>query len=187
MASTTKPLLILDLDETLFFACESPLLRRHDCRLGPYYVYRRPYLSEFLRRCEQQYQLAVWSSSSSDYVAEAVHLVLPQDVSLAFAWSRDRCVQRYHPETKQRYYIKDLKKVKRLGYDLNRMLIADDTPLKVQRNYGNAVYVKEFAGDTTDEELKHLSVYLTSIARIANYRRLEKRNWRSLVLNQLNR
>lgn len=186
MPSTSKPLLILDLDETLFFASESPLSISHDCRVGPYYVYRRPYLAEFLDTCQQWYQLAVWSSSSSDYVEHAVSYVLPQDLSLAFAWSRERCIQRYHPETKQRYFIKDLKKVKRQGYDLGRVLIVDDTPQKVRRNYGNAVYPREFVGARTDQELRYLSEYLLSIVACQDYRSLEKRNWRSKVLNKPN-
>lgn len=183
MPSTVKPLLILDIDETLLYASGSALSHQHDFRVGPYYVYRRPYLNEFLHLCQHYFQLAVWSSSSSDYVAEIVQKVLPHGLSLVFAWSRDRCVQKDHPETKQRYYIKDLKKVKRLGYDLDRVLIADDTPQKVKRNYGNAIYVKEFTGNPTDQELKVLGIYLSSIADAANYRRLEKRNWRSRVLN----
>jgi len=44
-------LLILDLDETLIFATERPLTREADFRIGPYHVYRRPDLADFLDQC----------------------------------------------------------------------------------------------------------------------------------------
>jgi NLI interacting factor-like phosphatase len=44
-------LLILDLDETLIYATEEPLQRVPDFIIGPYAVYRRPYLTEFLTSC----------------------------------------------------------------------------------------------------------------------------------------
>ena len=77
------------------------------------------------------------------------------------------------------YWVKDLKKVKRLGYDLNRMLMVDDTPSKLQRNYGNAVYVSSFEGDPADRELLSLAPYLLSLVDCDDFRTIEKRGWRS--------
>lgn len=44
-------LLILDLDGTLIFATERPLTREADFRVGPYPVYGRPGLPDFLDQC----------------------------------------------------------------------------------------------------------------------------------------
>lgn len=62
-----KKLLILDLDETLVFAAERRLMRDADFRVGPYHVYRRPGLADFLDRCYQRFEVAVWTSSSPLY------------------------------------------------------------------------------------------------------------------------
>lgn len=175
---TPAPLLILDLDETLIHSAFGPLATPHDFAVGLYRVHRRPGLAEFLTGVAQSFRLAVWSSSSTDYVAAILPHILSPDIRLEFAWSRDRCVNRYHPELMERYWVKDLRKVKRLGYDHRQVLIVDDTPLKVERNFGNAVYVRSFEGDPNDRELFSLAPYLQSLAGHPDFRRIEKRNWR---------
>lgn len=181
MNAPPKPLLILDVDETLLFAAESPLERASDFGLGPYHVYLRPYLASFWETCAQDFELAVWSSSGNDYLEGILSRIVPDNICLAFTWSRERCVRRYDAERQEYYFVKDLKKVKRLGYDLDQVLIADDTPQKVGRNYGNAVYVRPYFGDTSDEELIHLGRYLASLSGCSNFRTVEKRGWRNHV------
>lgn len=179
--SEDRILLILDLDETLIFAAEKPLEREPDFRVGSYYVYRRPHLDEFLKSCNQDFQIAVWSSSGANYLAAVVEAICPAEISPAFVWGRERCVQRYDPEFLETYFAKDLKKVKRLGFSLDRVLIVEDTPQKVERNYGNAIYVCPFYGDPSDSELPKLSRYLRSMATVPNVRCIEKRGWRNQV------
>ena len=174
-------LMILDLDETLLYSVEQRLGREPDCAVGPYHVYRRPHLEEFLTSCGRNFEMAVWTSSSADYAEAVVQATFPADIRLRFVWSRERCVQRLDAERHQTYFVKDLKKIKRLGYDLNRVLIVDDTPQKLERNYGNALYVTPFLGDANDGELRRLARYLETIREVANVRSLEKRGWRGVV------
>ena len=47
------------------------------------------------------------------------------------------------------------------------------------RNYGNAVYVQPFEGEEEDEELPRLLQYLQSLADETDFRKVEKRGWRS--------
>jgi RNA polymerase II subunit A small phosphatase-like protein len=84
-----------------------------------------------------------------------------------------------HPETFETIPIKDLRKAVRRGYPLERILIVDDTREKVCRNYGNAIYVTEFVGSNTDEELPQLAKYLVHLRFEPNFRRIEKRGWRN--------
>ena len=178
MPAECRILLILDVDETLLFALESRLDRQADSHVGPDFVYRRPHLAAFLSECQRHFDIAVWSSSSADYLGAVIAASFPSEIELKFMWSRERCVQRFDPEWHRYYFVKDLKKVKRKGYDLNRVLIIDDTPQKVERNYGNAIYVKPFLGDSNDDELQRLLPYLKSFQSMANVRQIEKRNWR---------
>lgn len=179
MNHTEPALLILDIDETLLHATVQPLAHNPDCHIGPYEVYLRPYLAEFLEDTSRLFKLAIWSSSSPDYVQAIVSQIIPASVSLEFAWSRDRCITRIDPEWHSYYYVKDLRKVKRCGYDLNRTLIVDDTPRKVERNFGNAIYVTPWFGDNRhDNELQRLAAYLPKLCREQNLRRIEKRNWK---------
>lgn len=163
-------LLILDIDETLLYASEKRLEKEPDSRVGPYFIYVRPYLQEFLQCCNEHFRLAVWSSSRADYLNAIVAEILPKGLKLEFVWSRERCIQRFDGEVQEFYYVKDLRKVQRMGFDLDRMLIVDDTPKKVERNFGNAIYAKPYFGDPEDSELRDLSRYLKSLAALANVR-----------------
>ena len=140
MPEIAPVLLILDIDETLLYASEKRLDREPNCRVGSYFVYVRPYLHEFLQCCQKHFRLAVWSSSSTYYLSAIVTAIFPDEMKLEFVWSRERCIQRFDGELQETYFVKDLKKVQRMGFDLDRILVVDDTPKKVERNFGNAIY-----------------------------------------------
>ncbi len=181
-----KPLLILDLDETLIFGTETELHRKADFRVGPFHIYKRPMLDPFLLSVTRVYKVAIWSSASDDYVHGIARHLLPLVETWEFVWSRARCIQRLNAEDFQYDYLKDLRKVKRLGFDLDRTLIVDDTPRKVCRNYGNAIYISPFEGSTDDKELPLLDQFVHSLLTFPNFRKLEKRGWRNRFLNILN-
>lgn len=169
-------LLILDLDETLVHASETLLHREPDFVVGPYSVYKRPHLSDFLAACSASFRLAIWSSASDDYVRAVIGLIMPTGIEFDFLWGRSRCTRRYAPDYLEVEYTKDLRKVRRLGYRLERVLIVDDTPRKVGRYYGNAIYVPPFLGDP-DMVLPRLARYLISLRDVSNVRAVEKRGW----------
>ncbi len=56
-----RSLLILDLDETLIWATEEALDQAPDFEVGPYSVYKRPGVAEFLATAMQWFELAVWT------------------------------------------------------------------------------------------------------------------------------
>ena len=184
MPEISPILLILDIDETLLYASEKRLEQEPDYRVGPYFVYVRPYLQEFLQCCHETFRLAVWSSSSADYLSAILTAILPNELKLEFVWSRERCVQKFDGELQEIYYVKDLRKVQRIGFDLERILIVDDTPKKVERNFGNAIYVRPYFGDPADSELLGLAKYLKSLATLTNVRSVEKRGWRKISEQQ---
>ena len=55
--------------------------------------------------------------------------------------------------------------------------MVDDTPQKLERHYGNLIKTPEFLGDSADEFLPKLFVYLESIKDEVNFRKLDKRGW----------
>jgi RNA polymerase II subunit A small phosphatase-like protein len=186
-----KILLILDIDETLIYSTRKELERKADFYVFSYHVYKRPYLKEFLEQVNNDFLLAIWSSASDDYVEEVVKKIIPQEIELEFVWGRSRCTyQRNYRLDESRFYstnplnhynfVKILKKVKRKGYQIERILIVDDTPHKSKYNYGNAIYPKEYQGEEHDEELTLLGKYLKKLKDKPNVRNIEKRNWRRL-------
>lgn len=184
MALMPPLLLILDIDETLVFGTESPLPNREpDFIAGTYAIYRRPHLDAFLNAIGQNFDLAIWSSASASYVREIASTLIPDATQLEFVWSRERCTRRYDPEFQEAYYAKNLDKVCKLGFALERILIVDDSPEKVSRHYGNHIRVLPFTGDPHDTELQKLLPYLISIRNVENVRKIEKRHWRLLSPN----
>ena len=187
-----KILLILDVDETLIHATDKELNQKVDFKIFNYNVYKRPFLNEFLEEIKNDFLLAIWSSASDDYVEEIAKRIIPQEIELEFIWGRSRCTYRrnlqideygyYDDDFRNHYhYIKPLKKIKKKGYNLNRILIVDDSPHKSKDNFGNAIYPNEFTGDSTDKELKLLAKYLKSLKDKENVRRIEKRNWQNRI------
>jgi carboxy-terminal domain RNA polymerase II polypeptide A small phosphatase len=184
-----KILLILDLDETLIHATREKIHDNFDFKIFNYFVYKRPFLQEFITTCAEHFQLAVWSSASDDYVAEIVQKIFPKAIQLAFVWGRSHCTPVLSPqideygcynldETSHYDYVKILKKVKKLGFHLDKTLIVDDTRAKVANSFGNAIYPTPYNGDPNDTELMQLSVYLLSLKDSENVRKIEKRFWK---------
>lgn len=191
----SKILLILDLDETLIHATATKLGDDYAFQLYHYYVYKRPGLEAFLDTCAQKFDLAVWSSASDDYVKQVVAQIFPPEIKPVFVWGRSRCTPMVLPQVDEygyynldglsHYeYAKLIKKVRRLGYDINRILIVDDTPEKVRNCYGNAIYPTPFLGDPNDKELLILGRYLDTMHGADSVRTIEKRQWqRHFLLN----
>ncbi|PHN04310.1 HAD family hydrolase [Flavilitoribacter nigricans] len=187
-----KTLLILDLDETLIYATSETLERPADFTIAHYQVYKRPYLDAFLQQIREHFLIAIWSSASDDYVEAITGEILPANIEPEFIWGRSRGTFSRRPRIDEYgYYVdlysghyrltKPLKKVKRLGYDLRRILIVDDSPHKVEQNYGNAVYPTAYTGQPGDKELKFLAPYLLSLKDEPEVRRIEKRGWRRKI------
>lgn len=148
--------------------------------MDQFFVYKRPHLDKFLEQMKSAYALAVWSSGTELYVMELLAHIAP-DIKFEFVFGRNRCSRRFDPERKDHFFLKDLKKVKERGCDLDRVLILEDEPRKVSRHYGNLVYVRPYYGERSDEELLKLARYLLSIKDETNLRSIDKRLWRKGV------
>ena len=182
-----KNLLILDIDETLIYSSNKKLNRPPDFKLDfsleKYFVYTRPGLEEFISNCNQWFNLAIWTASSSDYAGEVIKNIFPDNLKLQleFIFSRERCIFRRNPELDVIEIFKPLKKVKRKGFIRENILIVDDAPETFKYNYGNAILVKPYRGEEDDIELFLLSKYLETIRWEENMRIIDKRNWKSKI------
>lgn len=176
-----RKLLILDLDETLIHASQHLLERSADFEVGRFYVYKRPHVDLFLTMCLSWFHVAVWTSSSPVYARGIVRNLFPDPPCLAFVWASNRCSRIYDVESCEYYWRKNLKKVRRKGYEKESIIAVDDTPQKWEQSYGNLVRVSPFEGDPSDEELSLLLRYLDVLRHEPNVRQIEKRNWRRNV------
>lgn len=136
-----QKLLVLDLDETLIYATEIPLHKEQDFVLYPYLFYKRPGVEKFIRQMSDIFYIGIWTASTHDYARIVVQNIIPNDVNIRFVWSRERCTMRFDPDTYEHNYMKNLDKLKKLGYNLKSVIMVDDTPKKLARHYGNLVHV----------------------------------------------
>jgi Dullard-like phosphatase family protein len=171
-------LLILDLDETLIYATAEPLIRNHDFMIDRYHVYVRPHVSHFLEACLNLFTVGIWTSATADYAEEAINHIFGNPSRLAFVWSRERCTRRLDTESQEIHFVKNLKKVRQLGFSLDQVVIVDNDPHTFADNYGNGIPIIAFHGAPDDDELPRLLKYLEYLASVENIRKVEKRGWR---------
>ncbi len=65
-----------------------------------------------------------------------------------------------------------------MGFDLDKVIVVDDSPEKLLLNYGNLLRVNPFYGDKNDNELIYLMKYLSLLEKESNVRAIEKRMWK---------
>lgn len=178
MEDKSDKLIILDLDETLVHATPNGLGIPHDFKVDKYFVYGRPCLRQFLAGLSKHFSIGIWSSAGDDYVNEIVQHIKPDNVDFVVVWGRSKCSVKRDLVFDTYCFEKRLDKLKRKGFGLERVLVVDDSSSKSRANYGNAIYIKEFTGDTADRELQFLYTYLLTFKTVDNVRTIEKRRWR---------
>lgn len=191
-------LVVLDLDETLIHA-EDGESEVHPDLSPDFYsyghpVYKRPGVHEFVEGVLDEFRIAVWTSAAGDYASVIVdHLFGQRRHELEFLWSRSHCTQkstaRMFDEAlntephllmgwQPYHWTKEIRKIRRRGYKVDRVVAVDDTPQKWASSYGNLVRVPEWkAEDPEDNVLERLLPYLRWLNEQPNVRRVEKRGW----------
>ena len=174
----SKPLLILDLDETLIRGEKAPLARPPDFVVrDKYFMYIRPGAEKFIQEMARHYAIAFWSSSSRRYVGELLEGLLPTGFQPEFAWSVQECRQMLGAQGEFVHYVKDLDRVFDRGFSLARTLILDNTQRKIMGHLDNHVPISSYFAAPDDRVLAAAAAYLTSIADAPDFRLLDKSKW----------
>lgn len=181
-----KPLIILDIDETLIHTENVPLEYEnhyaYDFKfkgLGKsfYYTKKRPFLEQFLKYVFENFDVSIWTAAGDEYALEILKGINIDKSKLKFFYTQENCTIKLSYDYSDYYGVKNLNKLKKKGYDLNRVLIVDDKSETAVNNYSNLIQVKPFTDDLDDSELLKLISYLETIKDEPNYRRIEKRGW----------
>ena len=173
-------LLILDLDETLIHATTEKLDIVEDFQFDKYFVYKRPHLDWFISEISKYFKIGIWSSASDEYVEGIISKLSFDEINFEIVWGRSRCSFKRDIDKDSFAYEKRLQKLKKKNFRMEKIIIVDDSPEKTKVNFGNAIYISGFKGNSDDIDLKHLFDYLVSkIKDVDNVRVIEKRNWKS--------
>jgi carboxy-terminal domain RNA polymerase II polypeptide A small phosphatase len=170
---------VFDLDETLIHGSQSIPSEWADFMSGPYRCMIRPHALDLIEECLGKYNVGIWTSAGVHHAASVVEALFDDPELLHFVWSAERCTDWRDFELNEMVSIKDLRKLKRLGHDLNRIVAIDDSPEKHQRNFGNLLRVRPWTGEQEDTELLDVAKYLNWLSTQPSVRSVEKRGWRN--------
>ncbi|XP_061579896.1 uncharacterized protein LOC133446111 [Cololabis saira] len=148
-----KICVVIDLDETLVHSSFKPVNNADfiipveiEGTAHQVHVLKRPHVDEFLKRMGELFECVLFTASLSKY-ADPVSDLLDKCGAFSSRLFREACV--FHKGN----YVKDLS---RLGRDLSRVIIIDNSPASYIFHPENAVSVVSWFNDTSDTELLDL-------------------------------
>ncbi|XP_061591120.1 carboxy-terminal domain RNA polymerase II polypeptide A small phosphatase 2 isoform X1 [Cololabis saira] len=167
-----KICVVIDLDETLVHSSFKPIGNADfivpveiEGTTHQVYVLKRPYVDEFLQRMGELFECVLFTASLAKY-ADPVTDLLDQCGVFRARLFRESCV--FH----QGCYVKDLS---RLGRDLHKTLILDNSPASYIFHPNNAVPVVSWFDDVDDAELLNLLPVFEELSQTDNvYIRLDQ-------------
>jgi RNA polymerase II subunit A small phosphatase-like protein len=158
-----RPTLVLDLDETLVHSSFRVVPGAHivisveiEGENHQVYVRIRPGCDEFLLRMAELYEIVIYTASMSKYANPLLDKLDKANVS-AWRLFREACTRLSSG------YVKDLS---RLGRDLKRTIIIDNSPVCYSLQPDNAIPIQTWKDDINDRELLDLVPILTSLAEV---------------------
>ncbi|KAL5005683.1 hypothetical protein ScPMuIL_016841 [Solemya velum] len=165
-----KKCLVIDLDETLVHSSFRPIRNADfivpveiDGTVHEVYVLKRPFVDDFLKKMGELYECLVgelyecvlFTASLAKY-ADPVADLLDRCCVFRARLFRESCV--FHRGN----YVKDLS---RLGRDLNKVVIVDNSPASYIFHPDNAVPVNSWFDDMDDTELLDLVPFFEGLSQ----------------------
>ncbi|CAN9497994.1 unnamed protein product [Ophioblennius macclurei] len=158
-----KICVVIDLDETLVHSSFKPVNNADftipveiDGTVHQVYVLKRPHVDEFLKRMGEMFECVLFTASLSKY-ADPVSDLLDKHGAFQSRLFRESCV--FHKGN----YVKDLS---RLGRDLNKVIIIDNSPASYVFHPENAVAVVSWFDDVSDTELMDLIPFFERLSKV---------------------
>lgn len=170
-----KKLLVLDLDETLVhssfnYVTNSDILvdididdpNTGDVMNARIYVYKRPYVDEFLQAMAQHYELCVFTASLRVYCDAVMDQLDPQHLV-------SHCLYRESCTNSNGVFVKDLS---RLGRPLESIIILDNNHVSFLFHPQNGILAEAFYDDKTDDYLQRITgdlIHLSTVPDVREY------------------
>ncbi|GFQ96543.1 carboxy-terminal domain RNA polymerase II polypeptide A small phosphatase 1 [Trichonephila clavata] len=158
-----KMCLVIDLDETLVHSSFKPISNADfivpveiDGVIHQVYVLKRPYVDEFLQKMGEMYECVLFTASLAKYADPVADLLDKWGVFRSRLF-RESCVF-YRGN-----YVKDLG---RLGRDLHKVIIVDNSPASYIFHPDNAVPVNSWFDDMSDTELRDLIPFFEQLSKM---------------------
>ncbi|XP_076311820.1 carboxy-terminal domain RNA polymerase II polypeptide A small phosphatase 1-like isoform X1 [Tachypleus tridentatus] len=158
-----KMCMVIDLDETLVHSSFKPISNADfvvpveiEGIVHQVYVRKRPYVDEFLKRMGELYECVLFTASLAKYADPVADLLDKWGVFRSRLF-RESCV------FFRSSYVKDLA---RLGRDLHKVVILDNSPASYIFHPDNAVPISCWFDDVSDTELRDLIPSLERLSKM---------------------
>ena len=145
-----KYTLVLDLDETLI-NIEFKDMSNNRCIL-----HLRPGLFWFLSKVKPFYELITFTSASKEYAQPIINEIELKNKYFDYNFFRE------HSVINGNDFVKD---ISRIGRDMKKIIIVDNTEQNFRLNNKNGIKIKPFYGDQNDKVLYELSKILVMIVK----------------------
>lgn len=159
-----KPLLILDLDETLVHSVQSPELpSTHETPFVPVLGQKirfnlRPHAVEFLKNVSKLFTIYLFTASEFKYAEAILKQIDPDSRYVTRVFDRKYC-----SVTKKGYLVKDLRIFQESR--LEKILLVDNTFYCFFCNLQAGIPITDFIDDKKDNQLQQLEAYLRFLVR----------------------
>ncbi len=153
-----KKCIVLDLDSTLIYATKIIIENTEEYNLSTintsnckYYIYKRPFLKEFIEKVIESFKyVVVWSAGTYEYVHKICNeLFKDYDDKPNIIFTRDDCTI-----LDGKYRYKDLAKVAEeiKGVEYNEILILEDDIFSLEINGHNMTkYIKRYEPSSIED------------------------------------
>ncbi|UYI26589.1 carboxy-terminal domain RNA polymerase II polypeptide A small phosphatase 1 [Encephalitozoon cuniculi] len=158
---STKPTLVLDLDNTLVYSTFRMPKLYDFCVEIPrsrnilIYVKARPYAAEFISAAEALYEVVIFTSAKREYAKKVVDRI-DTNKNISRILYRESCTF-----TNGRY-VKDLRKV---GRSLDRVILIDDNPYSYELQPRNGIHIPPYTGAEDDDSLLKILRFLEGLPK----------------------
>lgn len=176
-----KKLLVLDIDYTLF---------DHRTTAQSASELMRPYLHEFLTSAYQHYDIVIWSATSMRYIEakmQELRVASNPNYKIVFYLDSGAMISVHS----RKYGVLSVKPLEVIWgkfpgqYTPKNTIMFDDTRRNFLMNPQNGLKIKAFRearkNRETDNELLHLSRYLSKIAELDDFSSLNHRHWQKMI------
>jgi len=170
VSESNKPILVLDLDQTLVFTSGN-FFRGAERKIsldgGSFYLKKRPHLDDFLKEAKMHCQLVLFTAAAKSYADIVVSTFEdPENPIFTKKFYRESCT------IIDDNYIKDLAKI---SPDLSRILLIDDCKISYRLQPDNGIEVPAFDNNTENDDcLSALLPYIKQLPKLKDVREASK-------------
>ncbi len=149
---SNKPLLILDLDETLIhsdldmkWSAHDSYIKTEDESIIPINI--RPYLYEFLEFCNIHFDIIIYTASCKDYADPVINFIEKDKIYFKYRFYREHCI------SYGSFLLKDISVFEK---PLNQTLIIDNNLFSFAHYLKNGILISSYYNESNDLDLVSL-------------------------------